>query len=79
MAVEVVDACSDAEEDMQDTGDPNELLGESSCGGEVSPGEDKGGCENECEKNNGIGVKGEVVGSMVDAAAAEVLVGGIPL
>lgn len=37
MAVEIVDACSDAEHDVQDAGDPDELLGEGSSGGEISP------------------------------------------
>lgn len=36
-AVEVVDACSDAECDVQDSGDPDELLGEGSRCGEVGP------------------------------------------
>lgn len=79
MAVKVVNACPDAEDDMQDTGDPDELLCEGSCGGEVSPGKSKGAYEDECEKNDGIGVEGEVVGSIVDAAAAKVLVGRIAL
>lgn len=79
MAVKVVNACPDAEDDMQDTGDPDELLCKSSCGGEVRPREGKGAYEDECEKDDGIGVEGEVVGSMVDAAAAVVLVRGITL
>ena len=37
VAVEIVDACANAEGDVQDAGDPNELLCEGSGGGEVGP------------------------------------------
>ena len=37
VAVEIVDACADAEGDVQDSGDPDELLGKGSGGGEVGP------------------------------------------
>lgn len=42
LAIKVVDACSDSERDVQNAGDPDELLRECSCRGEIRPGKDKG-------------------------------------
>lgn len=42
MTIEVVDTCPDTECNVQNPGDPDELLGESSRSGKISPGKDEG-------------------------------------
>ena len=79
MAVEIVDACPDTENDVQDPRDPNELLGESSCGGEVGPRDDKCDDKDENKEDDGVGVEGEGVWSVIDASTIEAFVGSVAL
>ena len=74
MPRKVVPGCREAEDDVQDARNPDELLGEVSGEQEVDPGEGEGEHEHEGEEDDGVGVEGEGVGAAVDAAAVEEVV-----
>lgn len=79
MPVEVVYGGSDAEHDLQNARDPDELLRERPRGEEVGPREDEGGCEDEDEEEESIGVEREAVWIVVYAVAAQGFLGSVPL
>lgn len=70
-AVEVIDGRSQRENTIEDTGDPDELLGKGTRGDEIRQGDDEGDDEHEDEEDQRVGVEGEIVGAIVDAAAGE--------
>ena len=74
---EIIHGGADAEDDVQNPRDPDELLGEGAGEEEVGVGEDESGEEDEEEEGDGVGVEGEGVGGVVDAAAAEGVVGAV--
>ena len=53
------------------------MLGEEAGEGEVGPGDDKGDAEDEDEEDDGVGVEGERISTVVDAAAGEAFVGRV--
>lgn len=73
-ADDVVDAGGEGEDDVQDARDPYEELGEVPRTEEVGIREGESHAEDEDEEHEGVGVKGEVVGCIIDAAAAEAFV-----
>ena len=75
MLDEVVHGRADPEDDVQYPRDPDELLGEDAGEGEVGPRDDEGDAQDEDEENDGVGVEGEGVTAVVDAAAGEAFVG----
>ena len=79
MTREVVRSGRQAQHDVQDSRDPDELLCESSRCKEVCPRSDERHRQNEDKEDNGICVQGEVVGIVVDSIAGEGLVAGVTL
>ena len=57
MLHEIVNRCPNAEDDVQYSCDPYELLGEHASQGEISPREDQGDDEDEYEKHDGVGIE----------------------
>ena len=79
MLDEIVDGCANAKDYVQDSGYPDELLGERSSEGKVGPGENQGDGEDEDEEDDRVGVEGEVVSCIVDSTAIERFVHAVPL
>lgn len=73
-AVQIVDCCSNCKYAIQYPGNPHELFGEGSSGEEISPGKGECDTDDESEEDDCVGVEGEVVGGIVDAAAVEAMI-----
>ena len=58
----------EAEDDVQDTGDPDKLLGEGARCPHVGVGQDRGHTEDEGEQDDGVRVQRELVATAVDGA-----------
>ena len=65
----VVDSSANTEKDIQDTSNPDELLGECTGKGEVCPGENQRDGENKNEQDDGIGVQREFIARIVYATS----------
>lgn len=68
-----VNGGDEAEDDVEDAGDPNELLGECAGQPDVGIAENNGYAKAEDEEDNGVGGKAEAVGAIVNSAAIEAL------
>ena len=79
MTHEIDNGGADTEDDLQDTGDPNELLGERPRKGEVDIAKDEGRAEDKSEQNNGVGRETKFIGAAIDAATIETLGNSISL
>ena len=79
MSHKVVDSRANAEENVENTGDPDELLCKCTGEGEVRPGQDQSDGQDENEQDYCICVKGEGVAGTVDTASTKTLVCRIPL
>lgn len=66
---------ADSERNIQDTGNPYELLRKSACHCKIQPRKSKGDTEHENEEDDCVRVEREVVRAAVDAAAVEAFVG----
>lgn len=69
LLVEVKDGGTDGEDNVEDTRDPDEGLGERAREGDVEPGEDKGDTKADGEEDDGAAVERKGVAAVVDAAA----------
>lgn len=69
MSHKVVDSSSNAEEDVQNTSYPDELLCECPGKGEICPGQNQGNDEDENEQNDGVGVERESVACTIDSTS----------
>lgn len=74
---EIVDAGADGEDHVENPRDPDKLLGEISRPQEIRPREHNGDAEDKDEQDQRVGVEGEAVGRVVDAAAIEAPLSGI--
>lgn len=73
LARQHVDCRGEAEDDVQDAGDPDELLGEDARERDVDGTEDDGDNEDKGEEDNGVCVQTKAVDVVVDAVAKDAL------
>lgn len=69
MPPKVKHSSPDSPADIQNAGNPDELLGEQPCKPDITQREDYCDGEDEDEENYGVCVKGEGVASVVDSGA----------
>lgn len=68
MPREIIDRSPDTENDMQNSRDPDELLGKGSRECKVCPGEDERDDQDENKEDDSVRVEREIVACMVDSS-----------